>query len=136
MATNQAVIDSALGKLGVIEAGESANPTDSTTALNVLNRMMNEWRNRSMDFNWFTQDTLGDSIPIPEWAEEGVISNLAVRAATDFRATVPPALLTEALAGRRTIGNTLISQELDNADMSHLPYGDGRQSRYDIETDA
>jgi len=133
MATNQAIIDSALGKLGVIESGDSADATDSATALTVLNAMMNEWRNRSMDFNWFNQDTLTDSIPIPDWAEEGVKSNLAVRAASDFRTPVPPSLLTEALDGRRTIGNTLISQDLDNADMTHLPYGDGRTSEYDIE---
>ena len=136
MATNQQVIDFALGKIGVIEAGETANATDSATTLTVLNTMMAEWRERSMDLNWFTQDTLTDTAPIPEWAEEGVKSNLAVRAATDFRANVPPALLTEAMTGRRTIGNTLISQELDNADMSHLPWGDGRTSQYDIENGA
>ena len=136
MATNQQVIDFALGKIGVIEAGETANATDSATTLTVLNTMMAEWRERSMDLNWFTQDTLTDTAPIPEWAEEGVKSNLAVRAATDFRANVTPALLTEAMTGRRTIGNTLISQELDNADMSHLPWGDGRTSQYDIENGA
>ena len=136
MATNQAIIDFALGKIGVIEAGETANATDSATTLTVLNTMMAEWRERSMDLNWFTQDTLTDTAPIPEWAEEGVKSNLAVRAATDFRANVTPALLTEAMTGRRTIGNTLISQELDNADMSHLPWGDGRTSQYDIENGA
>ena len=136
MATNQAIINFALGKIGVIEAGETANATDSATTLTVLNTMMAEWRERSMDLNWFTQDTLTDTAPIPEWAEEGVKSNLAVRAATDFRANVTPALLTEAMAGRRTIGNVLITQELDNADMSHLPWGDGRTSQYDIENGA
>lgn len=136
MATNQNLIDAALRKLGVVEYSASADATDSATALDVLNRMMHEWRNRSMDFNWFTQDTLGDTAPIPDWAEEGVISNLAVRAANDFRAMVTQGLFDEAMKGRRTIGNALINQELDNADMSHLPFGDGRESRYDIETDA
>jgi len=135
MATNQNLIDLALGKLGVIEAGESANSTDSATCLGVLNRMMAEWRERDMDMNWFTQDTLGDTAPLPEWAEEAIASNLAVRAASDFRSNVTQAVITEALAGRRTVGNTLINQDLDNADMSHLPYGDGRLSRYDINTD-
>jgi len=134
--TNQEIIDAALAKLGVLEKGASADATDSATALGVLNRMMHEWRERSMDFNWFTQDTLSDNAPIPVWAEEGVISNLAVRAATDFRAMVTQALFDEAVTGRRTIGNTLINQELDNTDMTHLPWGDGRLSRYDIEIDS
>jgi hypothetical protein len=136
MATNQEIIDLALAKIDVIEAGETANATDSATALGVLNRMMAEWRERSMDLNWFTQDTLGDDAPVPEWAEEAVIANLAVRAASDFTAMVTPGVMGEAMTGRRTIGNTLISQTLDNADMSHMPYGSGRQSRYNIETDS
>ena len=134
MATNQTIINEALGKIGVVEAGDSANPTDSATGLRVLNKMMAEWGQRSLDMNWFPQDTLGDTIPIPDWSEEGVTSNLAMRAATDFRVPVSNELLTEATNGRRTIGNTLINQKLDNTDMSHLPYGEGRNERYNIET--
>lgn len=134
--TNQELINAALAKIGVIESPDSANTDDSATTLGVLNRMLAEWRERSMDLNWFTQDTLTDTAPLPEWAEEAVISNLAVRASTDFRASVTQGLFDEALTGRRTVGNTLINQSLDNADMSHLPYGDGRLSRYDIETDS
>lgn len=133
--TNQGLINLALGKLGVIEAGETANATDSATCLGVLNRMMAEWRERDMDMDWFTQDTLDDDVPLPEWAEEAIAANVAVRAAADFRSPVTSELLTQAMDGKRTVGNTLINQELDNADMSHLPYGDGRLSRYDIESD-
>jgi hypothetical protein len=132
--TNQQLIDLALSKIGVVEAGDSANATDSTTALGVLNRMLAEWRERSLDLNWFTQDTLGDTAPLPEWAEEGVISNFAVRAASDFRVPVSGELIAEAQDGKRTIGNTLINQTLDNTDMSHLPYGEGRQQGFDIDT--
>lgn len=134
MTTNQNVIDLALAKIDVIEAGESANSTDSATALGLLNRMMAEWGQRDMDFNWFKQDTLGDTIPVPDWAEEGVISNLAVRAAVDFSAIVTPFLATEAMEGRRTIGNTLINLNLEQADMSHLPQG--RDSGRNILTDS
>lgn len=134
MSTNQQIIDSALGKIGVIEAGDSANATDSATTLSVLNKMLAEWAVRSMDLNWFIQDTLADECPIPWWAEEGVTSNLAVRAAADFRSPVTSELLTEAIDGKRTIANTCINQTLDNADMSHLPYGEGRlNSDFDIE---
>ncbi len=136
MSTNQQIIDLALSKIDVIEGGETADSTDSATALGVLNRMLHEWAERSMDLNWFTQDTLTEIAPIPEWAEEAVISNLAVRASSDFTATVTQSVFDEALDGRRTVGNTLVNQSLDNADMSHMPYGAGRLSRYDIETDS
>ncbi len=88
MSTNQQIIDLALAKIDVIEGGETADSTDSATALGVLNRMLHEWAERSMNLNWFTQDTLGDTAPLPGWAEEAVISNLAVMAAWDFNATI------------------------------------------------
>lgn len=133
--TNQELIDLALGKIGVVEAGDSANATDSSTALGILNRMMAEWRERSMDFNWFAQDTLGDTVPLPDWAIGGVAANFAVKAASDFRVIVGNELAKEAHDGERTIGNTLISLGLDNADMSHLPQGEGKYNQYDITTE-
>ena len=135
MATNQEIIDLALQKLGVVEKGDSADSTDSNTALGVLNRMMLEWRERDMDFNWFRQDTLTDTVPIPDWSEEGVIANLALRAATDFRTPIPPDLILEAAAGKQTIANRLINDRLTNTDMTHLPTGEGQRSLYDIDTD-
>ena len=135
MATNQNLIDLALGKLGVIEAGTSGNATDSTTVLGVLNRMMHEWGQRSMDFNWFTQDTLTDTAPVPKWAERGVIANLAFEAASDFRVPVSGELGREATEGRRTIGNTLINGALEGMDMSHLPQST-RRSGWDISSDS
>jgi len=136
MATNQQIIDRAAFELGYIESGASVGSTDSADALVALNSMMAEWRNRSMDFNWFTQDTLSDTIPVPLWAESGIASNLGVVLGAVFTIQPTFALVDKAKTGRRTIGNTLITQGLDNADMSHLPMGEGRQSRYSIETDS
>ena len=130
--TNQELINLALGKIRVVEGGVTANATDSATTLGALNRMMAEWRERSMDFNWFAQDTLGDTVPLPDYAEEGVAANLAIRVASDFSAVVTQQTYDEARDGLRTIGNTLISQGLDNADMSHLPQGEGKYNQYDI----
>lgn len=134
MATNQKIIDQALSKITVVEGGDEANATDSATALDLFNQMMHEGAFKSMDFNWFTQDTLGDTAPIPKWAEGGIIAMLAVRCAPEFNARISQELYDEAKDGKQLITNTLITQKLDNADMSHLPYG-GR-ARYNIETDS
>lgn len=136
MATNQQVIDRALYELGYHEYGASADATDSADALDAFNAMMHEWKFASKDFNWFTQDTLGDTAPIPKWAEKGVISNLAMRLATVFNIAPSQQLFNDARDSDKLITRTLISQGLDNADMSHLPYGDGRRQRYDIERDS
>jgi len=134
--TNQEVIDAALGKLGIVEAGTAANATDSATALYVLNTMMDTLKYRSMDLNWFRQDDLAATIPLEGWAERPIVCMLAVACATDFRVPVSNDLAREADAGRRLLAGTLINYNLDNTDMSHLPLGQGRSGRYDINTDS
>ena len=135
MATNQNLLDRASYELGYIEYGASLDATDSAEALNVFNAMMHEWGVSSKDFNWFTQDTLGDTAPVPDWAESGVISNLAVLLGARFNVMVSNETAHKAKTGANVITRTLINQTLDNADMSHLPIGQGRYSRYDIVTD-
>ncbi len=134
MSTNQEVIDRAAMELGMIEGSASLGSTDSADALAVLNEMMFTWRVSDKDFNWFSQDTLGDTIPIPSWALPGVISNLAVECGPVFRAPIPQDLLQKAEKGRNLIARTLMNLNLDPADMSHLPRG--RDSGRNILTDA
>ena len=134
MTTNQEVVDRAAMELGMIEESASLGDTDSTDALAVLNEMMFEWRVSDKDFNWFSQDTLGDTIPIPDWALKGVISNLAGECGPVFRAPIPADLSQKAEKGRNLITRTLMNLNLEPADMSHLPQG--RFSGRNILTDA
>ena len=64
MSTNQQIIDRALVEIDVIEAGQSANTTDSADALVDFNNMMAEWRESDRDLNWFPQDDLTATCPI------------------------------------------------------------------------
>ena len=134
MVTNQELIEQALQELRVIEQDNSANSADSAKALAVLNQMMLAWAVSDMDFNWFAQDTLTDVAPIPGWAEEGVISNLAVKCAVPFNRAITVELNLKATEGRNAIARTLINQQLEGADLSLLAQGAGR--RYDILTDS
>jgi len=124
MATNQDIIDQALGELGVVESGDSASATDSADALSVLNQMMAQWAVSNKDLNWFVQDTLTDTIPIPDWAEEGIVSNLAVKCAATFRVPLTGEVQLKADQGERLIVRTLINLDLKGANMNHLPRGE------------
>lgn len=135
MPTNQQIIDRALYELGFHEYGASADSTDSGDALDALNDLMHEWKYSSKDFNWFTQDTLSDTAPLPKWAVKGVISSLGLRLATKFNITPSAQLYADAKEGEKVIARTLINLGLDNADMSHMPMGEGRRQYYDIEQD-
>jgi len=130
--TNQQVIDKALGELEIVEAGDSADATDSADAMTVLNQMMAAWGVSDMDFNFFPQDTLSDTCPIPEWSEEGVISNLAVKLSVPFNAVVSQMLFEKAREGRNLIGRTFINLNLEGSDMTHLG---ATRNRYNLTTD-
>ena len=131
--TNQQVIDRALYELGYIEYGAAADATDGADALKDLNSMMAEWRESDRDLNWFFQDTLSEVCPIPDWAERGVISNLAVSLGAVFNVAISAELAVKAQSGLNVITRTLINLNLTSADMRHLPQG--RDSRRNILTD-
>jgi len=126
MSTNQEIIDRALSDIGVIEAGDTANATDSADALVVLNNMMAEWKVSGKNLDYFPQDTLSDTIPIPDWSESAVRANLAIRCATTFRGSATQTLITEAIDGNNLVTRTLLNLNLEQADMRHLPQGEGR----------
>lgn len=136
MATNQQTIDRALYELGYQEYGASADATDSGDALNAFNDMMAMWRHQDRDFNWFSQDTLGDTTPLPDWAQGGVQTCLAMRLSTVFNVAPSQQLVKDEYTAKRFLTNTLINLNLENTDMSHLPQGSGVTGRYDINTDS
>jgi len=132
--TNQELIDRALEKIGVVEKGASGSASESADALLELNEMMEEWRVSAADLNWFTQDTLSDTTPIPPWADSGIVFNLAVRCGPVFRAPVPGDTVEGARLGKELIIRTLFNLNLRSADMTNLPQGVG--TRRSILTDA
>ncbi len=133
--TNQDAINRALSKLSIIEAGDSASATDSALGLTALNEMMAEWKERDMDFNWFAQDTLTADLPVPAWAVKGIVSNLAMYLTTDYRVPLTRELAAEATAGLNTIATSLMNLRLRGVDLTYMPLGSGRYTRYQIDSD-
>ncbi len=123
--TNQELIDKALSELHVLGSGESADATDSADAMDILNQMMAAWAVSDKDIQFFPQDTLGDTTPVPIWAEEAVISNLAIKLAPTFEAEVTPVLVQKASEGETVVARSVINIKLTNTDNSHLPLGGG-----------
>lgn len=133
MSTNQQIINRALYELGSLEYGSTADATDSADALNDLNVMMAAKEQDGWDLNWFPQDDLTETCPVPRWAEKGVVSNLALECAGTFNIMPTAQTVRKAEDGERVILNTCINLKLEGSDMSHLPQGEN--IRYNIETD-
>lgn len=130
MSTIQETVDKAGYELGMIEAGASLDATDSADAMEALNDMMAMWEINDLDLNWFPQDTLAETLPVPKWAESGVVSNLALDLAAIFNIMPSQALVLKADKGKRAIGNRVIHSKLEGLDMSHI----GSNIRWNIET--
>ena len=131
--TVQEFINQSLYNLGYLEKGESADATDSADALRVLNQMMAEWEYSSKDLNWFSQDDLTATMPIPVWAERASVTGLALDLAGEFDVVPTQSLYMKHDEAKQTLTNRLMNTALNPSDMSHLPRGSGH---YDIETDS
>ena len=134
--TNLQVINAALRDINVISEVEDASAEQGAHAIRKLNQMMEAWKEEDKDLGWFSQpDTTGDC-PIPDWAELGVSSALAIVLAPKYGASISPELAMIAEGAVNVIARKTISEKLDNQDMSHLPRGSGHfSSGYDITTD-
>lgn len=132
--TNNEVIKKALQELGVVAFNGTATNSQAQDCLDILNGMMAEWEQQDIDINWFPQDTLSETCPIPRWAENGVISNLAVTASASFRAPLTEGLVQKATQGFNTIFHTVMKIKLQPSDMDHI--SKGSNGRWDINTDS
>ena len=133
--TNQALIDQALGQISIVEASETASASDSADTLTYLNQMMSEWSVSGKDLQFFSQGDLTATCPIPDWSINGVMNNLAKYAAPLFRVPLPNEVAVLAMLGDNVISRTLFNQNLEPADMTNLPQGDGRYG-HNIFTDS
>lgn len=134
---NITIIEDALRQINVISEIENASSEQGSVGLRKLNQMMELWKSQSIDFGWFGQTLTTATAPIPEYAEAAVTAGLAIYMAPTYGATISQELMVIADNSISTVRRKLISESLDNTDMSHMPIGQGHYGRgYDITRDA
>lgn len=138
MTTNLTIIEDALRDIDVISEIESASAEQGSFCLRRLNQMMELWKEHDIDIGWFSQSSTADTIPVPDWAELGVISSLAIAIAPTYSASISLELAAIAEVSAGTILRKSLSEKLTGASMSHLPVGAGKyyRSRRNILTDS
>lgn len=135
--TTLEVIEDALRDINVISEVDNASPEQGKYGRRKLNQMMALWLEDSIDVGYFSQPNTSNDCPIPEYAELAVISGLAIVLAPKYGATVSQELVSVANSAIASVRRKLISESLDNTDMSHLPRGQGHyHNGYDILTDS
>jgi len=136
MTTNIEIISDSLREINVISEVAEASSEQGKKGLRKLNQMLEIWRENDIDFGWFKQLSTTDVAPVPDWAELGVVSMLAIALAPTYGASVSAELGAVADTAYGMIQRKSISEKLDNTDMTQLPEGQGHwRNRYNIETD-
>jgi len=137
MTTNLVIIDDALGDIGVIADDESASAEQGKFCLRRLNQMMEAHKEDDISLGWFAQTATTAQIPIPDWAELGVVGMLALAIAPRYGATASAEAIRNADEYGGKILRKSLSESLTGLDMSHLPRGAGnRYGRHNILTDS
>lgn len=121
--TNVDLIADALRELGVISEIQTPSPEQGAHALRKLNQMMAEWEEAGIRLEFFPQTVMSDPCPIPTYAENGVMCQLATRLASNYGATVSIELATSATSGYDTICRTAVSAQLPVGNMRNRPQG-------------
>lgn len=136
MSTNLEIIEDALRDINVLSEVDNASAEQGAYALRKLNQMMELWKEQSIDVGWYAQTATTDDIPVPDWMEGAVTAGLAIACAPKYGATVSRELGVIADNAISTVKRKLISEGLQNRDMSHMPIGSGHYGRgYDITSD-
>ena len=135
--TNIQVITRALREINVINEVQSASAEQGVQALKKLNSLMEAWKEDSKDVGYFEQTSTTDTCPIPDYAENAVIYSLAVLLAPQYGTSISAELAAMQSHFVKILTRKLISENLDNTDMTHMPRGTGWWgNRYNITTDS
>jgi len=137
MTTNVQLIGDALREINVLSEAESPSAEQGAHALRRLNQMLEKWTEDGVELGYYAQTSTTDTLPVPAWAELAVMSNLALRLASVYGATVSAELALQADQALTTVLRKSQWERLGNSNMNHLPIGDGhlRGGRYDIDID-
>lgn len=134
-ATNNDLITRALNPIGVAQEGVTPSATVLSDGLNILNAMMASLALTEFKaLGWSPQNAGTDTAPIPDWAEEMVVSALALKLASWHRVPITPELLSDARKSESTVLTYILNNTAKQADLSNMPLG-RRGFIYDINQD-
>lgn len=123
--TNIDLVSDSLRELNVISEIQTASAEQYAHAQRKLNQMLAKWKEDGIDLGFFPQTTSSDTCPIPDYAEDGVITQLATKLASNYGATVSMELAASAMAGYDTICRTAVNASLPVGRMLNRPCAEG-----------
>lgn len=128
MTTKSELIDLAFVELG-IGSGFDVTPSERQTTLSMLDSMVAAWQAMGVNFGYSLPGGLTDESGVPDWAQEAVVMNLAMRRAPSLGKTPSPETRTAARVGYNVLMGRAVmpqSQKLQ----AGVPMGAGYKSEW------
>lgn len=127
MTTINTLVSDSLRLLGVMGETDSLSSEQGSLGLRVINRMLEQWTEEGVELGWFEQSDGTASAPLPKWSEMGVVSKLAQAMRAYYPAsTLENWVMNDDLNGYGTLLRRVIQDQLEGADMTHMPSGSGK----------
>lgn len=131
------IIRSALGVLRVVDASEPPEAEDFADGVRALNAMMAAWLVDGWDIGWTPVAGPEDVLTTPEWADEAIIYNLALRLRPSYGASLDEDVIAMARAGMATV-SAFVTRQVEADDRPRvgycdLPRGTGQRVRGNFE---
>lgn len=138
MSTNRQVVTDALREIHVLDSDETtASPEDAALALREMNRMMALLVADGIDLGFPPQNDLADDFPLDATTEAQIIPLLAQRLLKHFQGATPsPSLIEDADTAKKQLQRAAVLANMEEADMRHIPLGEGYCDRSSILTDS
>lgn len=134
--TNRELITSVLRMLSVLDADQTASAEDGALCLDELNTMMTDLAGDGIDLGFPPQDSLSDDFPLDDQIAGQVKPIFAMHLHPFYPAAkLPPSLPARAERSHGRLLLTGVLQNIEEADMSNLPPGEGRGRSASILTD-
>lgn len=105
------IVRDALQMLRVVDAQGAPQPDDARDAIRNLNTMMRSWEAQGVATAWDTQTSPDDPMPTPDWMDDAITRNLAVRLRSRYGVTLDPDTVELARMGMNDI---LAKQAVDS----------------------
>jgi hypothetical protein len=121
------LITDALRLRNIIDENQTASPEQALDGLRKLNQMCAAWKARGIDIQYFPTNSLSDTLTLPDWAEQGVTAQLAIRFIAG--APISDAVAIQAREGMDTIRTKTIGRDMGEPIDSTLPAGEADRRR-------
>jgi hypothetical protein len=136
VSTNLQIVTSALRMLAVLDATETPSAEDGALGLEQLNDLMALLAADNIDLGFPAQDSLADDFPLDDTVAAQVKPLLAAKLHAFYpSASPPPSLSGQAALAVSQLRRAAVLENIEEADLRHVPLGEWNRGGSDIIND-